>query len=67
MTDGRVRETSITLTPVGDGRFEVYLDDVKVYDRSEAGSGDFYPSLRELRKIRPKLLERLENAVAVPA
>lgn len=51
---------------MGDGRFEVYLDGEKVFDRKEAGAGDFYPSLREMRKIKPKLIERLEQ-VAVPS
>ena len=63
MADGFTKETSIALTPVGDGRFEVYLDGEKVYDRKEAGEGDFYPSIRVLRKIRPLLKERLEAAV----
>ena len=60
-----MRETSIALTPVGAGRFEVYIDGEKVYDRHEAGDADFYPSLRELRKIAPKLEERLKLAVPV--
>ena len=64
MAEGRVRETSIALTPVGDGRFEIYLDGDKVYDRSEAGDGDFYPSLRSLRKVKPMLEERLKAAVS---
>lgn len=60
-----MKETSITLTPVGDGRFEVYLDGQKVYDRKEAGEGDFYPGLRALRKITPLLKERLEKVPAL--
>ena len=62
MTDGHTRETGIALTPVADGRFEVYLDGVKVYDRKEAGDGDFYPSLRALRGVRTQLLKELEAA-----
>jgi len=62
-----VNETSIALTPVGDGRFEVYLDGEKIYDRKEAGEGDFYPSLRALRKIRPQLEARLEASEPVAA
>ncbi|MBI4329612.1 MAG: hypothetical protein HY685_07090 [Chloroflexi bacterium] len=51
---------------MGDGRFEVYLDNEKVYDRKEAGEGDFYPSLRALRAIKPKLEDKLKaTAVAV--
>ena len=61
-----MRETSIALTPVGEGRFEVYLDSEKVYDRKEAGEGDLYNGRRVLRQVRTKLTERLE-AVGAPA
>ncbi|MBI4299292.1 MAG: hypothetical protein HY666_06000 [Chloroflexi bacterium] len=61
MAEGYVRETSIALTPVGDGRFEIYLDGEKLYDRQGAGEADFFPSLRTLRKIRPQLQERLKT------
>lgn len=65
MADGMIHETSITLTPVGEGRFEVYLDGEKVYDRKEAAEGDFYPSLAVLRGIKPKLRARLAAAGVV--
>ncbi|MBI4498942.1 MAG: hypothetical protein HY689_13705 [Chloroflexi bacterium] len=64
MCDGKVRETSITLTPVGEGRFEIYLDGQKLYDRKEAGDADFYPSLREIRKVKRALEEALAGAPA---
>ena len=64
LCDGKVRETSIQLTPVGGGRFEIYLDGRKIYDRKEAGDGDFYPSLREIRKLREVLVDSLEAAPA---
>ena len=64
MCEGNVRETSIALTPVGGGRFEVYINDRKVYDRSEAGEGDFYPSLRVLRGVKTQLVDEL---AATPA
>ena len=64
MAEGRVRETSITLTPAGDGRLEIYLNGRKVYDRKEAGAGDFYPALSKIRAVRQELLKELE---AVPA
>ena len=38
-------------------------DDKKVYDRSEAGEGDFYPSLRHIRGVKQTLTKELE---AVP-
>ena len=52
LCDGRVRQTEITLTPVHEGRFEIYVNGNKVYDRKEAGGGDFVPSLREIRKVK---------------
>ncbi len=39
----------------------MYLDNEKVYDRKEAGEGDFYPSLRALRAIKPKLEDKLKD------
>ena len=62
LCDGKVRETSIALTPAGEGRFEIYLDGKKLYDRKEAGDADFYPSLREIRKLRQVLVDTLEAA-----
>ena len=66
MADGKVRETSIGLTPVSDGRFEVYLDGEKVYDRKEPKEDDFVPSLRVLRKIGLQLKDRLEATAVAP-
>ena len=63
LCDGRVRETDITLTPVHGGRFEIYLNGEKVYDRKEAGPADFYPSLKEMRKVKDKLAEAIAEKV----
>lgn len=51
------RETAITLTPAEKGRFEVYLDGKKVYDRKEPGAVDFLPALKEIHKIRETIRE----------
>ena len=67
LCDGRVRETNIQLTPVGEGRFEVYLDGKKLYDRKQAGDKDFLGSLREIRKAQTVLREALDAAPAVAA
>lgn len=40
------------MTPAEKGRFEVYLDGKKVYDRKEPEAVDFLPALREIHKIR---------------
>ena len=61
LSDGRVRETDITLTPVHEGRFEIYVNGTKVYDRKEAGAADFYPSLKEIRKAKDVLSAAIEQ------
>ena len=45
------RETAITLTPSDSGRFEVYLDGKKLYDRKEPGAVDFLPALKRSYQI----------------
>ena len=65
MADGEVRKTSIALTPVSDGRFEVYLDGEKVYDRKEPKEDDFVPALKVLRKkVGLELMDKHEAAAA---
>jgi predicted Rdx family selenoprotein len=61
LSDGHVRETDITLTPVHEGRFEIYVNGKKVYDRKEAGATDFYPSLKEIRKAKELLSEAVQQ------
>ena len=67
LADGHIRETDITLTPVHEGRFEIYLNGEKVYDRKEAREDsmekDFLPSLREIGKVK----EGLRTAIGVEA
>jgi predicted Rdx family selenoprotein len=62
ISDGHIREIDITLTPVHEGRFEVYVNGNKVYDRKEAGDKDFLPSLREMGKAK----QVLRDAIGVP-
>ena len=61
------RETAITLTPAEKGRFEVYLDGQKVYDRKEPGAVDFLPALREIHKIRETIAQIFTEAPAATA
>jgi predicted Rdx family selenoprotein len=61
ISDGHIRETDITLTPVHEGRFEVYVNGTKVYDRKEAGDKDFLPSLREMGKAKQILREAIDG------
>jgi len=55
------RETAITMTPAEKGRFEVYVDGKKVYDRKEEGAVDFLPALREIHKIRDSIAETFKQ------
>ena len=59
LCDGRVRDTDITLTPVHGGRFEIYLNGEKLYDRQEPGAPDFYPSLKAMRAVKDRLAEAI--------
>ena len=61
------RETAITLTPSDSGRFEVYLDGKKLYDRKEPGAVDFLPALREIHKIRDAIRQVFDEAPAAAA
>lgn len=63
LAEGRVKETEIQLTPSGAGRFEIYVNDVKVYDRMEAKEGDMYRGLRSMREARKALLAALGEGV----
>ncbi len=68
LADGHIRETDITLTPVHEGRFEIYINGKKVYDRKESREEslekDFLPALREIGKAKQILRDEIG---AVPA
>jgi predicted Rdx family selenoprotein len=55
-------DAAISLTPGANGRFEVYLDGEKIFDRKEAGN--IYPDLSLVRKLKEVIKAKLE---AVPA
>ena len=61
------RETAITMTPAEKGRFEVYVDGKKVYDRKEEGAVDFLPALKEIHKIRDTIGQIFAEAPAPAA
>ena len=67
LADGHIRETDITLTPVHEGRFEIYINGKKVYDRKEAGEKDFLPSLREIGKAKQMLRDEIGSTPQVPS
>jgi predicted Rdx family selenoprotein len=65
LAEGNTRQTDITLTPVHGGRFEIYVNGNKVYDRTEVtGAADFYPSLHEMRNAKDVLVEAIAKAPA---
>ena len=63
LAEGHIRETDITLTPVHEGRFEIYVNGKKIYDRRETPDKDFLPSLREMGKAKEVLKESIEASL----
>jgi hypothetical protein len=68
---GRNREIGVTLTPVGQGRFEIYLNGEQVYNRKEPPTdtvkdpiGDVRGSSSVAEMVRTKLMTALEKATA---
>ena len=55
------RETAVTMTPAEKGRFEIYVDGKKVYDRKEEGAVDFLPALKEIHKIRDSIAQTFKD------
>ena len=71
---GRNREIGVTLTPVGQGRFEIYLNGEQVYNRKEPPTdtvkdpiGDVRGSVSVAEMVRTKLMTALEEATAAAA
>jgi hypothetical protein len=71
---GRNREVGVTLTPVGQGRFEIYLNGQQVYNRKEPPTdvvkdpiGDVRGSSSVAEMVRTKLLSALEGTGAPAA
>jgi predicted Rdx family selenoprotein len=56
------KDTAISLTPGSNGRFEVYLDGEKIFDRKE--EGNIYPDLSRVRKMKEVIKGKLD---AMPA
>jgi predicted Rdx family selenoprotein len=68
---GRNREIGVTLTPVGQGRFEIYLNGEQLYNRKEPPVdvvkdpiGDVRGAVSVAEMVRTKLLSALEAATA---
>jgi predicted Rdx family selenoprotein len=67
---GKNREVGVTLTPVGQGRFEIYLNGEMLYNRKEPppevkdAVGDVRGAVSVAELVRTKLLSALEKASA---
>jgi len=66
---GRNREVGVTLTPVGQGRFEIYVNGQQLYNRKEPPNdvvkdpiGDVRGSVSVAEMVRTKLFTALEAA-----
>ena len=70
---GRNREVGVTLTPVAQGRLEIYLNGEQLYNRKEPPAdvkdpvGDVRGSVSVAELVRTKLLSALEAAAATAA
>jgi predicted Rdx family selenoprotein len=54
-------DVAISLTPGANGRFEVYLDGDKIFDKIE--EGNVFPELKRVRDMKKVIQSKLE---AVP-
>jgi predicted Rdx family selenoprotein len=69
---GRNREVAVTLTPAGQGRFEVYLNGEELYNRKsppeiEKSIADIRTIVQLADQIRGKLNVAIDAASAEPA
>ena len=55
-------DVAISLTPGSNGRFEVYLDGEKIFDRKE--ENNIYPDLGRVRKMKQVIQAKLETVSA---
>ena len=58
------KDAGISLTPGANGRFEVYRDGDKIFDRKEEDGK--YPDLSRVRELRAVIQEKLDS-VPTPA
>ena len=55
-------DAAVSLTPGANGRFEVYLDGEKIFDKKE--EGNVFPELSRVRKMKQVIQAKLD---AIPA
>lgn len=55
-------DAAISLTPGANGRFEVYMDGEKIFDKKEEGNA--FPELGRVRKMKQTVQAKLESLAA---
>lgn len=60
----KIRETDVKLTPVHEGRFEIYINGEMVYNRKAEGAADWVPFHRQVVKVKEQLYNAIGSAPA---
>ena len=55
-------DAAVSLTPGANGRFEVYMDGEKIFDKKEEGNA--FPELSRVRKMKQVIQTKLDSLVA---
>ena len=55
-------DAAVSLTPGANGRFEVYLDGEKIFDKKE--EGNIFPELSRVRKLKQVIQAKLDAITA---
>lgn len=58
-------DVAISLTPGENGRFEVYMDGEKIFDRKE--EGNIYPELGRVRQMKQVIKAKLDSLASAAA
>jgi predicted Rdx family selenoprotein len=58
-------DAAISLTPGANGRFEVYLDGEKIYDKKE--EDNVFPNLARIRKLKEVIQAKLDSLATAAA
>lgn len=58
-------DAAISLTPGANGRFEVYLDGEKIYDKKE--EDNVFPNLARIRQLKEVIQAKLESLATAAA